>query len=90
MSFPYLATYSPSFTSPEGVGEMKESDDLARALFALLSEPKLDSVEIAGALKQYAFRSVLENRRVRDWCSEVTDVLRQVSTGLFESEPPPG
>ncbi len=62
---------------------MKERDPHSHALLAFLSDPELDPAEVPGALKQYAFRSVLGNRRVREWCAEVVDVLRQVRLASY-------
>ena len=51
----------------------------AFALSQFLASPNIHCTEVEGALEEFAFRSLLINKRVRDWCKDLTDVLEQVS-----------
>ena len=48
------------------------------SLFQFLACPDIHPSEVVGALEEFAFRSLLRNKRVREWCKDVTDVLEHV------------
>ena len=49
------------------------------SLLEFLLSQDLEPAEISGALREFVFRSILDNRRVRKWCEDVGDVLKQAS-----------
>ena len=49
-----------------------------QSLVDFLSSSTVDVQEIKGALEEFIFRSILDNRRIRAWCAIIAQVLEQV------------